>query len=512
MPDQSRKDALHRTIGEQLLADIADNRFPELPSIQQLMRHYQVGCTTMWKAVRYCADKGALDVQKGKKIRLRGTQQYSSWDLLYRQLQLRIADGSFRPGRPLPKYAYLQREFRVSADTVVAALNRAARDGLIYKSGKQWLVGAPRRHAAGGHVQRTRIVMVLIANRLNWFELNENSFVRPFTSALLGEFRDAGVHVQLAIQRLDSRVASVPTGMQETLAFIRGLGEMYAGVLAYLQSPERTVGKWVNALCRFRKPVVVFDNSNSLAALTRRNIDAGEFYYRCFFNEPTAIALAIDTLRELGHRRIGMFYTAGNVAWMRRRIDMIERTAARIAPEMTFFRACLEDAFGVFDDDRSRRSRRLDDPHDIDSFLMKLTSPGSSLRDDRPFRRKDPPQRAVWEKTRSLRELLQTHQTTAWIAPNDFYERKIYAWATYVGLRVPEDISIISFDNASDSYLFPLASIDPGFAYLGYLAAHALIGDITVPADAGGHIAGQCRLVDRGSLGSPCRALPGLPR
>jgi len=503
MPDQSRKDALHRTIGEQLLADIAENRFPELPSIRQLMRHYQVGCTTMWKAVRLLAQRGALTVEKGKKIRRPGTTMPRSQDALYSQLQSRIADGTFRTDRPLPKYAYLQREFRVSADTVVAALDRAARDGLIYKSGKQWLVGAPRRHAAGGHAQRTRIVMVLIANRLNWFELNENSFVRPFTGALLGEFRDAGVHVQLAIQRLDSRVASIPTGMQETLAYIRGLGEKYAGTLVYLQSPERTVGKWMSALCRFRKPAVVFDNSDSLAALTRRNIDAGECYYRCFFDEPAAIALAIDALRERGHRRIGMFSTAGNVAWMRRRIDMIEQAAARIAPEMTFFRARLEDAFGVFDDDRSRRSRRLDDPHDIDSFLMKLTSPGSSLRDDRPFRRKDPPRRAVWEKTRSLRELLQTHQTTAWIAPNDLYARKLYAWAKYVGLRVPEDISMISFDNASDSYLFPLASIDPGFAYLGYLAAHALIGDITVPAGPGGQIAGRCRLVDRGSLGPP---------
>jgi DNA-binding LacI/PurR family transcriptional regulator len=70
-------------------------------------------------------------------------------------------------------------------------------------------------------------------------------------------------------------------------------------------------------------------------------------------------------------------------------------------------------------------------------------------------------------------------------------------------LRIPEDLSLISFDNSSESMIFPLASIDPGFSYLGYRAAHVFIGDVAIAADRSGSVPSQFRLVNRGSLAPP---------
>jgi DNA-binding LacI/PurR family transcriptional regulator len=72
-----------------------------------------------------------------------------------------------------------------------------------------------------------------------------------------------------------------------------------------------------------------------------------------------------------------------------------------------------------------------------------------------------------------------------------------------VGLSVPRDVSIISFDNSVECRNFPVSTIDFGFSRLGYRAAHVFIGDIPVKADRYGNVPGICTLVDRGSIGKP---------
>jgi hypothetical protein len=121
-------------------------------------------------------------------------------------------------------------------------------------------------------------------------------------------------------------------------------------------------------------------------------------------------------------------------------------------------------------------------------------------------------QHALRKRT-SLRSLLKAHTpsltalldqgVTAILCLNDAMAREIYLWATYVGLSIPRDISMISFDNRVDCQNFPVTTVDFGFARLGYLAAHKFIGDIPVKAGKNGDIPGPCTIVDRGSLVAP---------
>jgi DNA-binding LacI/PurR family transcriptional regulator len=78
------------------------------------------------------------------------------------------------------------------------------------------------------------------------------------------------------------------------------------------------------------------------------------------------------------------------------------------------------------------------------------------------------------------------------------------------GIDVPRRLSIISFDNLAETETVPITTVDFGFQRLGYLSIHAVIGDIPVPADRNGNIAGVCSLVSRGGVGPPCRNPAGV--
>jgi DNA-binding LacI/PurR family transcriptional regulator len=111
--------------------------------------------------------------------------------------------------------------------------------------------------------------------------------------------------------------------------------------------------------------------------------------------------------------------------------------------------------------------------------------------------------RSLLDKTPSFVNLLRDHAPTALIALNDHMAREYYYWFTAVGLNIPKDFSIISFDNLFASMFFPITTIDFGFERLGYQAAHIIIGDIPIRANRYGNIPGPCTLIDRGSLGPP---------
>jgi DNA-binding LacI/PurR family transcriptional regulator len=106
-------------------------------------------------------------------------------------------------------------------------------------------------------------------------------------------------------------------------------------------------------------------------------------------------------------------------------------------------------------------------------------------------------------KAPSLVSLLRDQEITALIAINDQFARKYYFWARVLGIEFPRHLSIVAFDNLTDNTPYPLSSIDFGFERLGYLSAHILIGDISVPTDRGGNIPGIPTLVDRGSIARP---------
>jgi DNA-binding LacI/PurR family transcriptional regulator len=62
--------------------------------------------------------------------------------------------------------------------------------------------------------------------------------------------------------------------------------------------------------------------------------------------------------------------------------------------------------------------------------------------------------------------LLDDLGVTAILAPNDYFAHQYYHWLRAAGLRLPEDVSLLSFDNNRYSLPFSISSIDFGFGDL----------------------------------------------
>jgi DNA-binding LacI/PurR family transcriptional regulator len=74
------------------------------------------------------------------------------------------------------------------------------------------------------------------------------------------------------------------------------------------------------------------------------------------------------------------------------------------------------------------------------------------------------------------RELLALdHAPTAIFASNDQMAMGVFQVAEEVGMRIPEDLSVIGFDNISESKYMGLTTVDQFISEMGYVATQMLI-------------------------------------
>jgi len=113
----------------------------------------------------------------------------------------------------------------------------------------------------------------------------------------------------------------------------------------------------------------------------------------------------------------------------------------------------------------------------------------------------------TWESARSAaRELLEmTDRPTAIFAANDISAIQTMNVASETGLKVPEDLSVVGFDNIPESALTtpPLTTIDQSIQQMGFEAAKLLLGLIDEPDRDQIHLTLPTELVVRQS----CRAI-----
>jgi LacI family transcriptional regulator len=95
--------------------------------------------------------------------------------------------------------------------------------------------------------------------------------------------------------------------------------------------------------------------------------------------------------------------------------------------------------------------------------------------------------------------LTQDDPPTAIFAANDVMAIRAMEVARDLGLRVPDDVSIIGFDNIPESALSepPLTTIDQSIQQMGYEAARLLVELIANPDQEPQHVRVPTRLVQR---------------
>ena len=290
-------------------------------------------------------------------------------------------------------------------------------------------------------------------------------------------------------------------GLDQARGVLADLGERYRGAITIDTSITLDEFKdWVRILsCSGKKPVLLFDSSGSHPKSVRPNLSMTSSYYRLFLDEPSAVELALKSLAQTGHRTIGVPTFEQDETWAAPRINKIRNTATALFPETTVVQAVHQEAFWV------RESAGLHNKLELlaENFRRFIAESGQIRKVRSGLLHRGNP---FFAATPSIMRLLEAG-CTALIALNDWRAHQYLVWFRNAGLRVPEDMSIVSFDNLAESETVPISTVDFGFARLGYLAAHILIGDIPVKADKQGNIPGLCTLMDRGSIGLPRKQL-----
>ena len=341
------------------------------------------------------------------------------------------------------------------------------------------------------------MILWVLRDQYSWFNTFNSVHLGPFIYTLRSETARMGVLLSMRLRCAPPEgPAYLPSGLHEARLFVKRMGSRYLGAIIMELIPEQPeFVAWVKTLSAGgARPVVYFDSADLWPGYTRETLGLHDGYFRFFHDEFSAVNLALSHLTKAGHRCIGFpVFESEGYDWSVRRFD----TAARIVktlPGVTLVRAVHREPVW----DVGGAAPMVDN---IATFIQRLTRLPGEAPDTSPAAVRSNRRRLI-ERTPSMKSLLD-QAITALISMNDRIAYEQYWWCQTAGIPIPRRLSQISFDHMPEGDGMPITTIDFGFSRLGYLAAHAVTGDIKVPADRMGNIAGIPMLVDRGSVAAP---------
>ncbi len=533
--------SLSSRIAEKIRQDFVLSGFEILPSMKSLSVRYRVSRRTVLSATRKLREEGVLDFRQGTPVRTlpdRRKSEFrhdpetrlSSREKLYRIILSRITEGVYRAGDPLPKRRALALEHLVSTSTVSSVYHRLIAENIAKKRGKRFVVGRRTRVENGSSNWISPFIVVLVSKWSEWLNIGQSSRTNRFVEEFLRESRTHGIRVFLASANgaLEGRGEMQ---LEELHEYIRQNREHYLGCLAGITHREYPPWKsLIRSLLEYQRPVVWFDRYDEGA----KGISS-PLFTRCRFSEENGVYRALEYLHFRGHRSVVYSYQ-NTIDWQKNRMDILARQAEEFSPPMEVYgylfptgdvwlnpsdserisgivekamrveNPVVQKAFEYIESQRSSILRHFPLPPNLRRMLPHAVQPVVALASAKSNERSDSEDmhiRAVWSVTDIL-PLLTDERFTALIVPNDQLATEEYVpYFKLLGLRLPADFSMVSFDCREPSVFVPPTTVDFGFGGLGYAAFHVLLGDIPTGRSARGIISSRAVVVDRGTVGAP---------
>jgi DNA-binding LacI/PurR family transcriptional regulator/DNA-binding transcriptional regulator YhcF (GntR family) len=497
---------LYEAVADRLRERMQGSPGGRLEPVKLLAREMGVSKGTLQKALDSLRAEGKLQSYRGKGTFWGAADAGQSPRAPGRSLETvsgilrtRIQEGTYRSGQPLPKVGHLASQERVSPDTVCAALKVLESESLIWKQGKSWVAG--RRPQAGRANQAlargaraTPAILLVTPEYSAWENLYHEEHTGKFVQNFYLEIERMGLETQLVLMEKGS-AGHFPMGRSRVQDLIRSLEGRYLGAMCIGNSDT----EWVGWLAGFRKPVVWLDLQCPSEDLDMKALPGGDRCFRCLKDEESSAAMAIETLAGLGHKRIGFpWLKSKDFPWVDHRLALLKEKAAAWETPVEIVAVEHEEGFW--------HPQPWNGPDGFRSWLdgeIKHPAANGSNGNGGPTLRT---RLSLREKAPSLGRLLDEEGVTALLAPNDFFAHQYYHWLRATGYRMPDDVSLLSFDNNRYSRPFSISSIDFGFGELAYRAAHIFLGDLPVKADGKHTLHSRPYLLARETLGPPRKA------
>ncbi len=499
---------------ESLRKQIDESRTDTLPPLRHLAQQLGISVPTLRPILQQLRREQLIRFRRGSKVRIVGRVTAGqdnpgkpSHEKMADVLRDMIRTGSIRTGEAIPKQSFLALKHKVSPTTVRKACHRLSREGWMHKKGKSYIAGdlaaSGRRNLDGA----SGFIYIFAAKWHSWDYLCRSTRTSEFGMSFVRESQRYNVRLILVTRDANSKdTGKPPLSLAAALRLIGSQGSLCRGVLLACSLDEwpEVFESTIEKLIPRRIRVIWFDRYNEKRSASIRSPNL----VRCHFDELPAVSEAVGYLHGKGHRKWAYCMTRHS-DWQQTRAQLLIREAKRKDPsiELCSYLDIL------CEPDPAQRRRRL-----FDALKQLRSSPHTSIREaaekvdplrllsiapDIPLAELSTQERIV-RCSLMLYPMLVDSGISVIISPNDLTARRVHrpCLAT-LGLKVPQSISMLGFDNSYRYSFYPLTSIDFGFERLGYAAFHLLLQDIPLYPNRSGDVSIRPVVSEKGSVVAP---------
>jgi DNA-binding LacI/PurR family transcriptional regulator/DNA-binding transcriptional regulator YhcF (GntR family) len=447
-----------------------------LPAIRTMAHDAGVSLVTMWKSVQRLKEAGTIrSAQRGGLIftysissdssRVDSPDANALWQRTAVRIKGDILNRAIAPGMKIPSCKELQRRYSISHPTLRKALRSLEKQGIINSCGRGYQI--PRLRQASN---AKRIVLMTARQPARYASTNELSlgFLGPTHLRQLElECTEAGILLDTYyyFPKSDSLIFcstqdNLPTTLindENTLGYIW----LITGVETTL---DIDVDQIADLLSSFRKPLAVLAETSEATPLGRLLKTQKTKVFCITFNSKPAEAVA-RYLLDLNHRRVAYISPYHSNSWSQARLAGLQSTfrTAGIAQGVTAFllHECSSSAeylrFGSLHGGRESLQARIEEwrREAPDFFVTKITE-----RLDQTLQQAFMQRETERQLYPFFERALADHEITAWVTANDFVACMAQEFLLHKKVRIPREISIISFDDSIEATIHQITSYD----------------------------------------------------
>lgn len=455
----------------------------ELPPIKSLAKAADVSFVTMWKAIDLLRSQGIVSRSRkgiGSTVRaklpksMKGSSEETVpadkyqgiertellWQKILSQFKQDILTGRFHPGQLLPSCKELQGIYNVSYPTLRKALDELASKGIIKACQRGYIVPALAKSEA-----TARIVAIGCGweDGTLWIDYQDKNYFRILESGCI----QSKIALDIVVYcRRNGKLCFVDTVTRKPYDLSNENILSFVAVVANLEIPPEEV---LQKLASPKRPVAVLDVVGGWEASPQisNNARFQFFTVTTSAHPPRRVA---QYLLSLGHTNIAFISPFHKALWSIQRNNRIREIFGDAGHGNNVHSFVLDQYAFQWDFLQEDHEK----PEDIQA-LAAAYDKWQKYADSEFFRKfghisyniskyltewNCATGEIYYRMIPLFRQALRTKAITAWVTANDYTATLALDFLKENKVRVPEDLSIISFDNTLDAMEHQITSYD----------------------------------------------------
>jgi len=419
------------------LADLAStSQGRRLPSIRQLAAKWNISAGTVQTAVRSGVAQGWLTTRPGSGIWTQGSMPSPSQlpprldaQCLAERIAAEIRTGKFASGQVLPAPKDYSKLLGIHPATVRKALSQLLSQNLLERNGRTWSVRRPLAR----NTPRSPLLLCIGAS-------DSNGNLRMDTDPEWDFWRE--IQAEALRCGLEPRLATWKEGAPDPR------NDVFGTIVSTWHMPDST--PLLDALLRQRHPTAVWVGNQENLPGARYRFARTLWFHDLSFGRDSGATMA-EYVARLGHLQVAWISPFHASSWSQNRLFGLREALPK--------QIKVQEANGSWVSEWDiQKDVALDS-----EVLNRISLAGMDLDGERatlarPLIEAVTRERCLEHFTPRL-EMVLSSGATLWVVASDLAARWCLHWLRSRGMRIPEDIALVSFDDTREATRNDLTSL-----------------------------------------------------